>query len=519
MTTATFYLRLLMRRAPIMLALFLICAAMSVAVATRLPTTYSSSARLLLQTQEISETLAVSTVQIAALEELRLLREQVLRRAVLIDIAQDYDVFEDIQQMAPDEVERAMRAAVSLETSGGPSRSAGPRPALMTIRFEARNGQIAADVVNEFVTRIRSANVAIRTEQATETLSFFRQEVARLSDQLAERSAAIAAFQSEHADALPGDQPFRLQRQAVLQQLLTSSERELRALEETRARTIQVFEATGSVGGSALSPAEQELEALRDELRRELGVFSETAPRIVQLRRQIELLEEQVAGQVVLPEEETTGIPTANDDPIAPLLAIQLGEIDSRIAALQGEMEDARSELELLDDAIARAPQVSIDLADLQRQYDLVQDEYARTQNSLTQASIGERVEREAGQRVELLDPAMVPSNPEGTSRTMIAAGGAGFGLMLAAAFFVLLELLNQTVRRPSELFRALEIAPLATIPYIETRRQRFFRRSLRVAAVLVVLIGLPLSLWVVDQYYIPIDELTEQVIARAGLL
>ena len=512
----TFYGRLLVRRAPVMLSLFLLCTIAGVMVAIRLPATYSSTARLLLQAQEISSDLAASTVQIAALEELRLLREQMLRRSVLIDIAQEYMVFEDIQSMAPDQIERNMRAAVTIVVSGGASRNAGPRPALMTIEFEARSGQIAADVVNAFVTRIRSENIEIRTGQANQTLSFFRQQADRLSSELAQRSAAIATFQGENADALPTDQAFRLQRQAVLQQLLISSERELRALEETRARTIQVFETTGNIGGTALSPAEQELATLQAELRRMLVTFSEINPQVVQMRRRIEGLEDQIANEVLLPDG---GPEIVGEDPIAPLLAAQLGEIDSRITALQGEMEDSRGELVQLEEAIARSPQVGIELAELQREYDQIQQEYARTQNSLTQASIGEQVERMAGQRVELLDPAVVPSQPVGASSGIIALGAAALGLILAAVYFFALEFLNRTVRRPSELVRALEIAPLATIPYIETQRQRFFRRALRVAAVLAVLVGLPSALWIIDQYYIPIDQLAEQVIERTGLL
>ncbi|MEM1340691.1 MAG: lipopolysaccharide biosynthesis [Pseudomonadota bacterium] len=516
MSSTAFYLRLLMRRAPIMLTLFLICAVIGLAVATRMPTIFASSARLLLQTQEVSRDLAASTVQIEALEELRLLREQMLRRSVLIDVAHEYAVFEDIRSMAPDAILEGMQGALRMETSGGPSRTAGPQPALMTIRFEARTGQIAADVVNEFVTRIRSANVEIRTDQANQTLSFFRQEIERLSGELATRSGAIAAFQSENADALPDDQPFRLQRQAVLQQLLASSERELRALEETRARTIQVFEATGNIGGTPQSPEEQELDAMQTELRRLSVTLSDTNPRIVQLRRQIEQLEAEIAVQIAVPEAD--GETFESDDPTAPLLALQLGDIDSRIEALQGEMQDARIELALLENAIARAPGVSIEMANLQRQYDQVQEEYNRMQNSLAQASIGERVEREAGQRVELLDPATVPNQPVGTSRIIIVAGAAAFGLMLAAAYFVLLELLNRTVRRPSELVRALDITPLATIPYIETLHQRFWRRAGRALALLLVLAGIPVALWIVDQNVIPIEELATFVMSRSGL-
>jgi hypothetical protein len=84
-------------------------------------------------------------------------------------------------------------------------------------------GQIAADVVNEYVTRIIAANVELRTGRAEGTLDFFEQEVERLSTELANRSAQISQFQAENADALPADQTFRLSRQAVLQERIASA--------------------------------------------------------------------------------------------------------------------------------------------------------------------------------------------------------------------------------------------------------------------------------------------------------
>jgi hypothetical protein len=82
-----FYWRLLLRRLPVMLFLARRDGCRRAVVGTGLPTTYVSQARLLVQGQSISEDLAASTVQIDGLEEVQLLREQVLTRANLIDIA------------------------------------------------------------------------------------------------------------------------------------------------------------------------------------------------------------------------------------------------------------------------------------------------------------------------------------------------------------------------------------------------------------------------------------------------
>lgn len=509
-----FYTRLLLRRAPAMLILFLLCSAIGLILAMRLPTTYQSGARMLVQSQEISEDLAASTVQINALEEIEILRERLMTRANLIDIARDYDVYDD-PTMTPDEIVEAMQDDTNIRADGGSGSRGGPRPALLFITFEARTGQIAADVVNEYVTRITSENVETRTSQAEETLEFFEQEVNRLSTELEIRSARITEFQRENADALPDDQEFRLQRQSLLQERMAAAERERRALLETRERTVQVFNNTGGavVPDVNLSPAEVELQALQVELADLQTVFSDSSPQVQRVMRRIENLQNQIARQAPVQETEA---PASNEER---LLAIQLADIDSRIDALDTLILDTQGELDRLDEAITQAPVNGITLQGLQREFESTQLEYDNASRSLAQASIGLQLELGGqGQRVILLDPAVVPSAPASPNRPMIAAAGVAGGLGLAAAFFMLLELMNRAVRRPAEITKSLNIAPLVTIPYLETSSRRFFRRATRIAITLAVVIGVPAALWAVDQYVQPLDVVASQILDRLGL-
>jgi hypothetical protein len=137
----------------------------------------------------------------------------------------------------------------------------------------------------------------------------------------------------------------------------------------------------------------------------------------------------------------------------------------------------------------------------------------------LAQASTGERIELTSrGQRITLIEAANVPSEPARPNRRLIAAAGAAAGIGLAVGLFILLEIVNRTVRRPVEISRALGIEPLATIPYISTRTERFKRIGLRAAALLLVMAGLPAGLWAIDTYYIPLDQLATDVLSRLGL-
>lgn len=510
-----FYGRLIIRRAPVMLLLLLVSSGLGLVLAIRLPTTYETEARLIVRPQQIAEDLATSTVQIDPIEEVRLLQEQLMTRANLIEIANDYRVFEDAGQMLPNEVVEMMRAASDIRASGGARSRSGPQPVLVTISFEARTPQIAADVVNDYVTRITAENVRIRTGAASETLDFFEQEVERLETELQLRSARISEFQRENADALPDDQNFRLQRVSLLQERIAAAERERRNLAETRERLVEIFEATGRLPGSAQAnqtPEQRQLAQLEDELAQALTVYSETAPQVVSLNRRIESLRENVASQ--LGDSEGAAANSAEA-----LLNLQLTEIDTRIEALETQIEEAQGEISELEDAIARTPLNAITLTGLQRDYENIRAQYDTAVQRLSQASMGERIEVTArGQRISLIEPPAVPTSPTSPNRPMIAAGGVGIGLVLAAGFFLLMELLNRSVRRPAEIVSKLGITPLATLPYLESARQRFLRRSLRIAAALFVLVAVPAGLWAVDTYYLPLDLLAERLIGRIGL-
>jgi uncharacterized protein involved in exopolysaccharide biosynthesis len=516
--TARFYGSLLLRRLPAMLLLFFACTILGLLFALGLPATYTSQARLLVQGQAISEELATSTVQIAALEEVQLLREQLMTRSNLIEIANDFNVFEDIRSMTPDEVHAAMLMSTRIWSEGGGSRTA-PAPVLLTIGFDARNGQIAADVVNEYTSRILAANVRRRTSQAGETLEFFEQEVARLSNELEARSARITEFQRENANALPEEQDFRLQRQALLQERIAGAERERRALQDSRQRTIQIFQAGAAPAGTALPPDQQLLQDLENELQTLLLTFSESAPQVQNLQRRIAQVQERIARQAQagepFPGNEETSALGVND----PLLTLQLAEIDSRMETLAVLIEESNAELVVLEEAIARTPLNAIQLQRLQRDYDNLQLQFENARIALAQASIGERLELGGrGQRITVLDPPVVASRPTSPNRLVLAAGSAAAGLTLAAALFLILEFLNRTVRRPEDLQGALGITPFVTVPFIESARRRILRRSLRLGTAMVVLFGIPAGLWALHAYVMPLDQLSRQLLESVGL-
>jgi uncharacterized protein involved in exopolysaccharide biosynthesis len=386
---------------------------------------------------------------------------------------------------------------------------------LLTVSFEARSGQVAADVVNDYVTRMINANVEMRTGSAEDTLSFFEQEVARLGTELERRSNRISDFQLENADALPDNLDYMQSRLSLLQERVANSEREKTSLQDQRRGIETLFQSTGRLATTSTNgPTRDEvrLQDLKAELARALSVYSESNPRVQLLRSQIAQFETLAAA----PE---TISPTDPDGPQT-LFNLQLAEIDSRIATIDTDVKQAEAEIALLTDRITRTPQNAITLDALQRDYDNIRLQYDGAVQSLSQASMGERIELTSrGQRITLIESAAVPTKPSSPNRPLIAAAGVGAGVTMAAALFLILELLNRTIRRPTDIRNKLGIIPLASFPYIESGSRRFGRIALRAVLLLAVLIGLPIGLWVVDTYYFPLESIAQRVLDRIGLI
>ncbi|MEJ6396250.1 lipopolysaccharide biosynthesis [Gymnodinialimonas sp. 2305UL16-5] len=508
-----FYWNLILRRLPAMMAIIIICSVVGVIMAMRAPVTYQANAVLLVEPPQIPDALADTIVRDNAGESIEIIRRQLMTRANMLDIANDLNVFENYSSMSPDTIVGNMRRQTDIRSRGGRGQ-----PLIVTVRFEARTGRIAANVVNDYVTRITSANVEIRTDAAQDTLNFFEQEVDRLSTELELQSARITQFQTENASALPSEQTIRINRQALLLDRLTRAQRDRDNLMEQRSNLIQIFERTGQVEVSEAIPLtadERELQGLEREMSQALTIYSAQSPQVQLIQRRIDVLTEQIATQAANLQPEATG--EAVEGPS--VLDLQLSQIDSQIEALTQEISGLETELADLDDAIGRTPLNAITLNSLQRDYDNVRSQYDLAVERLSQASTGARIEDTArGQRISLIEAATVPNSPASPNRPRIALTGAALGIGLAGALFMMLELLNRSVRRPVEITNNLGIIPLATVPYIENPSTRTVRRLIRIASLVIIVIGIPAALWAVDTYYQPLDVLTSRVLNRLGL-
>ena len=507
-----FYWGLFLRRLPVMTALFLVCVVVAGITALKLPPTYSTSAQLLVEEPQIPDSMIRSTVQTDANRQLQVIEQRLMTRANMLNIARKFDVFEEIRSMAADDIIEEMRKQTSIRRTGGREQAT-----LMSVAFEARSGAIAANVVNEYVTLILQESNSFRMSRAEGTLAFFEQEVQRLSNDLDLQSAKIVDFKNQNSNALPGDLTYRQNRQTLLQERQGRLERDISALQNQRRDMVAIFEATGRVNSDRQAPRsreEEQLAALQFDLEQALAVYSETNPRVVVLRNRIEQMERAIAETVLTsPEPDAAAVAAPT------MLDLTLAEMDQRLESMREELSTVSIELDELESSIAATASNAVILNGLERDFANIQERYNEAARNLNQARMNERIEVTAqGQRVTVIENAVVPQVPSGPNRIKLIAAGVAAGGGLAIGFFMLLELLNRTIRRPFEMQSKYGIIPIAVIPYMESRQERMTRRMLLVGAFLAALIGIPALLYYIDTTYMPLELLANKVFDRLGL-
>lgn len=459
-----FYVSRFLRQIHWFALVVILFAAAGLVAARVMPTVYVASALMVVESEQIPDALARSTVQTQAGEQLQIIEQRILARDKLLEVANRLKVYDVIRPggekpMTAGEIVQDMRERVAIDLQldrGGNSEQA----SLVRVSFDAPTGQLAAAVTNELVTLILEEDVAMRTVVARQTLEFFQQEAERLAQALAERSAAILAFKEKNLSALPDSLDFRREELTRVETRIAELEREEAALNEqidriARLRGGAATSSTGDAEGGAATA--------------------------------------QVTTRDIRRED----------------LAAQLDALGTERARLESRRVE-------LTTSIAQTPGNAVQLEALERDYENVRSQYDLAVTNRAKAETGETIEAlSKGQRITVIEQAVAPDEPQRPNRPKIMAAGLGAGVIAGLGLVAVLEFLRGAIRRPADLTAALGITPFATLPYVRTRAEQ--RRN-RVIALLFVLGLLALAvggLWYVHEAVMPLDLVLDRLRER----
>lgn len=506
------------RRLWVVALVFIPGALLATGVAYVLPPVYESTAKILVESPKIPTALAQSTVTVSANEQLQVIQQRILARENVLDVIERLDLFADRPELTPTDKVDMVRAGTRIDiiavNSGRQSRNAPVTVSSFTITYSDSNRDITARVANELVTRVLELNLQSRSEQAQQTLNFFTQEVERYSADLISIETEIANFKKENEGSLPSTLQSR---QGLLQNVISqifNNKQQREQLEqqlETVKETLQTLRSLPTPTQN-LTREEQQLAALKAQLAQEESLLTPAHPTIKQLRQQIAAMEKVVGGGKSSASSSSQTMQITG-------LEGQIALLESQITHLKEQEErDAARKIEL-EASIAETPSVETALSALLRRQNDLSIRYQIAVNKQAQAATGEKLELDQkAERFEVIEQARIPLAPVAPKRTLIAAGGAIAALGAGFALALLLEILSSAIRTSADLERTVQLRPMVIVPYIYTPAERQKRRFLQVFAVLLFVVVLPSSIWLVDQYVLPIEKVSEQVMEKTGL-
>ena len=483
-------------------------AGVGLTVTLLLPTVYRATSRILIESPQIPEGLAKSTVPISGLDQIQIIEQQMLTSDNLLVLADKFNIFPDRKELSEADIVEAMRTRTGFNEIPFQSSGAGATTAF-ALTFDAPNAELAATVSSEIANQILKENIRVRTEKASDTLKFFEQDAARLNAELSKLESEILTFKTENKDALPDSLDFRRNEQATQQERLVELQREEAALRDrkaTLAKTFETIDLTTPDLTRPASPEEEVLAGLRKSLVEQRLVYSEKSEAIKSLRQQIDRLEKQIRSRRAAQKEQSdkkidNKAPTEYD--------IRTAEIDGRLTYIAKERAAIEEAMAKITKSILATPANEVTLNVLERNYSNLQQQYNLVTTKLAEASTGEQIElRSKGVKFSVIELATPPQKPLTSKRYALAGGTLFAAIGLGFAFIILRELLTPGVRRPVDIERNLQLRPFITIPYIYTQAEVRWKWTVFAVTMMIAIFVIPATITAFHARVMPIDLL-----------
>lgn len=520
---------ILRRRALFFLIPAVAVAALGVLLVMLLPAKYTSQGTILVESAQIPSELVRSTVSSYAQERIQVIKQRVMTRDRLLEIADKYDVFPKDRRLTPTERVQRMRErlGLSLITADG-ARMSGQRDGTIafTVSYTDRSPEIAHKVASEFVNLFQSENVNARTAGASTTTEFFKDETKRLATAVNEIERKIAEYKAKNSEALPEYLQMHMSMLERESAALSNAQSAIVALdEEMRFIETQLATVYSGGGGGEGGPA-QEITKLKSELAQLRSIYKDTHPSVQGLKAQIASLEAQLepsklikdlqfqlknaevdlktAREATPPDEATIAekkaalqaaqekLSTAvakeaasgRGDLLSSQLQGRLSVAQSRRDSLEQQIEESKARIADLKSRIDKTPEIERGLQTLTRDYDNVFKEYQEVQAKQQEAELALNLEK--GQKAErflTLEPPQTPDQPSSPDRVKLSVLALFFGLTIGAGAAAAAEFLTGSIRGRAHLANVAGAEPIAIIPHFRREKGPGFSIPRRQAA------------------------------------
>lgn len=448
------------RRWPALAVIWLVCLAGWFLVVSK-PDTFTSTTSIFIDTQSILKPLLKGlAIDRDLAGEVEVMEQTITNRQNMERVARMTDL--DLGVTTQAEMEtliNSMRTRTVIQATGY----------LVTISFTDVDAEQSRDVVEAIATVFIEQNLGENRQEIEDARSFLDKQIAEYDAKLSQAEERLANFQGEKLSVLPDRQTYQFRLEDLRTELQTAEDSLQRSL--SRRATLEQ-----QISGGPASDMTLEIFKLEEEIGDLLTRFTAQHPDVVALQRRLDdLKNKQEAGGAAgsaASRSSTPPVRLAGAD--YSQLKGMLAEEVANVAVYSDQVRQLRSKVARLELLAAQVPIVEAELSRLNRDYEVLKQKHSELVSRREQAIISQ--EKEVGTdriKFQIVDPARVPSQPNGPPRTVLLTAVLLIGLLAGSGFAVFLSIINETFNDPQRLRQAFNIPLLGVVAPVRTATEQ----------------------------------------------
>jgi uncharacterized protein involved in exopolysaccharide biosynthesis len=348
------------------------------------------------------------------------------------------------------------------------------RSDVVRVSFESRSPELSQAVVSQVIDFYIEQHA--RLNRSGGAYDFFEEQKAAMLADLVGKQQKLRDLRNETGPASPDGQ-----RQVVVERIariedelaetaasISAGKAKIESLRETLAAASEneIIEHTSGIGDGGTDAIRAEFYALRVQEEEAASKYTETHPRMMQLRDQIAAAEEILNKEPPSRVEVTEGPGQVFQQAKLALLAEEplQASLTAKSEKLQTQLADAREQWKTLNER-------DLQLAELQREVGFCEASYQKYATNFEQTRINQALEKEKISNINVLQPATYEVKPIRPRKLINLALGFLVGIFGGTVLALAADGRDRPLLTPDEVESNLDLPALASIPRFKRRQ------------------------------------------------
>jgi polysaccharide chain length determinant protein (PEP-CTERM system associated) len=303
----------------------------------------------------------------------------------------------------------------------------------------ARGRRVVEGLVALFV----ESDLGAKQRDSENARSFIEDQIRQYEARLAEAENRLKDFKLRNLGTVEGAGRDFFSRVAALREEQSKLQVDLRAAEQSREAlknelsgevATLVPDVAPTVGSTSTTELDARIDGQRRQLDELLRRYTEAHPDVVAARRLIVRLEEQRQQEVEALRKAQADKPQRSQtatNPVFQQVKLALAEAEANVAALKVRLSETQNRLTQMNAAASRVPQIDAELAQLNRDYEVVRRQYEALVARRERAALTEDVDATRPTQFRVIDPPRAAPRAVFPNRAALAVGALVVALVV----------------------------------------------------------------------------------------